>query len=84
MQDLPEVSERKKGRRTRKEKGTSRQKEVAHYFLVSDQRSENTLLTNGTPRVRLCTKRWLVLSLVELVSVYNMLKYKSYEMDLSN
>ena len=30
MQKLPEVSDRKKGRRMRKEKGTSRQKEEAH------------------------------------------------------
>ena len=30
MQKLPEASDRKKGRRMRKEKGTSRQKEDAH------------------------------------------------------
>ena len=30
MQKLPEVSDRKKGRRMGKEKGTSRQKEEAH------------------------------------------------------
>ena len=31
MQKLPEASDRKKGRRMRKEKGTSRQKEEAHF-----------------------------------------------------
>ena len=30
MQKLPEASDRKKGRRMRKEKGTSRQKEETH------------------------------------------------------
>ena len=30
MQKLPDASDRKKGRRIRKEKGTSRQKEEAH------------------------------------------------------
>ena len=77
MQKLPEVSDRKKGRRMRKENGP-------HSLSSSDQRGDNTLVTSGTPRVRLWTTRWLVLSLVALVSVNNMLKYKSYEMDLSN
>ena len=67
MQKLPEASDKKKGRRIRKENGTSRQKEEAHSFSDSDQRSANTLLTAGTPRVRLWTTRWLVLSLVALV-----------------
>ena len=84
MQKLPEVSDRKKRRRMRKEKGTSRQKEEAHSLSGSDQQSDNILLTSGTPRVRLWTTRWLVFPLVALVSVNNMPKYKSYEMDLSN
>ena len=42
MQKLPEASNRKKGRRMRKEKGTSRQKEEAHFiFFSGDQRSYN-------------------------------------------
>ena len=32
MQKLSEVSDRKKGRRLRKEKGTARQKEEAHFL----------------------------------------------------
>ena len=44
MQKLPEVSDRKKGRRMRKEKGTSRQKDEAHSLSGSDRRSDNTLL----------------------------------------
>ena len=47
MQKLSEVSDRKKGRRMRKEKGTSRQEEGAHSLSGSDQRSDNTLLTGG-------------------------------------
>ena len=47
MQKLPEVSDRKKGRRTRKEKGTFRQEEEAHSLSGSDRRSNNTLLTGG-------------------------------------
>ena len=58
---LRSQSGRKKGRRRHKEKGTSRQKEEAHFLFSSDQRSDNTLLTSGTPRVRLWTTRWLVL-----------------------
>ena len=84
MQKLPEVSNEKKGRRMRKEKGTSRQKEETHYLSASDQRCDDTLLTSGTPRFRLWATRWLVLSLVALVSVNSMPKYKSYEMDLLN
>ena len=34
MQKLSEASDRKKGRRMRKEKGTSRQKEEAHFLLA--------------------------------------------------
>ena len=34
MQKLPEASDRKKGRRMCKEKGTSRQKEEAHSLSV--------------------------------------------------
>ena len=45
MQKLPEVSDRKKGRRMRKEKVTSRQEEEAHSLSGSDRRSDNTLLT---------------------------------------
>ena len=63
MQKLPEVSDRKKERRMRKEKGTSRQEEEADSLSSSDQRSDNTLLTIGTLRVRLWITRWLVLSL---------------------
>ena len=81
MQKIPEISDRKKGRRMRKDKGISWQKEEAHPLSVSDQRSDNTLLTSGTLRVRLWTTRRLVLSIVALVSVNSMLKYKSYEMD---
>ena len=47
MQKLPEISDRKKGRRMRKEKGTSRQEEEAHSLSGSDRRSDNTLLTGG-------------------------------------
>ena len=82
MQKLPEAFDRKNGRRMRKEKGTSRQKEEAYSLSASDQRSDNSLLTSGTPRVRLWTTRWLVLSLRALVSVNNMPKYKIYEIDL--
>ena len=46
MQKLLEASDRKKGRRMRKEKGTSRQKEELFSFS-SDQRSDNSLLTRG-------------------------------------
>ena len=38
MQKLPEASDRKKGRRMRKEKGTSRQKEEAHSFSAGTSR----------------------------------------------
>ena len=41
MQKLPEVSDRKKGRRMRKEKGTSRQKEEAHSLSANDRRIDN-------------------------------------------
>ena len=41
MQKLPEASDREKGRRMRKEKGTSRQKEEAHFSFSSDRRSDN-------------------------------------------
>ena len=47
MQKLPEVSDRKKERRMRKEKGTSRQEEQTHSLWGSDRRSDNTLLTGG-------------------------------------
>ena len=47
MQKLPEASDRKKGRRMRKEKGISWQKEEAHSLSASDQRSDNTLVTSG-------------------------------------
>ena len=47
MQKLPEVSDRKKVRRMRKEKRSSRQEEDAHSLSGSDQRSDNTLLTGG-------------------------------------
>ena len=47
MQKLPEVSDREKGQRMRKEKGTSRQEEEAHSLSGSDQQSDNTLLTGG-------------------------------------
>ena len=45
MQKLPETSNRKKGRRMRKEKGTSWQEEEAHSLSGSDRRIDNTLLT---------------------------------------
>ena len=47
MQKPPAVSDRKKGRHKRKEKGTSRQEEEAHSLSGSDRRSDNTLLTGG-------------------------------------
>ena len=47
MQKLPEVSNRKKGWRMCKEKGTSQQKKEAHFSFSSDQQSDNTLLTGG-------------------------------------
>ena len=47
MQKLPEVSDRKKGRRRNKEKGTFWQKEEAHSLSGSDWRSDYTLLTGG-------------------------------------
>ena len=47
MQKLSEASDRKKGPRMRKEKGTFRQKEGKHSFSASDQRSDNTWLTSG-------------------------------------
>ena len=74
MQKLPEASDRKKKRHMRKEKGTSQQEEEAHSFFNSDQQSDNTLLTSGTPRIRLWTTHWLVLSLVAALSVNNMPK----------
>ena len=46
MQKLPEASDRKKGRRMCKEKGTSRQKEEAHSLFSSDRWSDNTSLTS--------------------------------------
>ena len=47
MQKLPEISVRKKGRRKRKEEGTSRQEEQAYSLSGSDRRFDNTLLTGG-------------------------------------
>ena len=47
MLKLPKVSDRKKGRRMRKEKGTSEQEEQAHSLSGSDQRIDNPLLTGG-------------------------------------
>ena len=41
MQKLPEASDRKKGRRMRKEKGTSRQKEEAHSLSAVTDRGDN-------------------------------------------
>ena len=67
-----------------KEKGTSRKKEEAHPLSGSDQWIDNTLLTSGMPRVCLWMTHCLVLSLVALLSVNSMPKYKSYEMDQSN
>ena len=84
MQKLPEVSDRKKGRRMRKEKGPLDKRRTVPLFQAVTSGSDNTLLTSGTPRARLWTTRWLVLSLVALVSVNNIPKYKSYEKDLSN
>ena len=46
MQKLPEISDRKKGRRMRKEKGSFLQEE-APLFSGSDRQSDNTLLTGG-------------------------------------
>ena len=80
MQKLPEVSDRKKERRMHKEKGTSRQEEKVHSLSGSDCRSENTLLNWWkTPRIRFWTKRWLVLSLVAVLSVNSILKW-NYEL----
>ena len=45
MQKLPEVSDKKKGRRMRKEKGTTWQKEEAHFLSGSNRRNDNALLT---------------------------------------
>ena len=47
MQKLPEVSDRKKGRRMRKEKGISRQKKEARSLSGCDRRSDNILLICG-------------------------------------
>ena len=47
MQKLPDISDRKKGQRMRKEKGTSQKEEEAHSLSGSDRRSDNTLLTGG-------------------------------------
>ena len=47
MQKLPEDSDRKKGRRMCKEKGTSQLEEEAQSLSGSDWRSEITLLTGG-------------------------------------
>ena len=47
MQKLPKVSDRKKGRRMRKGKGTSRQEQEAHSLSGNDRPSDNTLLTAG-------------------------------------
>ena len=47
MQKLPEVSDKKKGLRMGKEKGTSRRGEQTHSLSGSDWRSDNTLLTGG-------------------------------------
>ena len=47
MQKLPEVSDRKKERRMREEKGTSRQEEQAHSLSKSDRWIDNTLPTGG-------------------------------------
>ena len=41
-------------------------------------------ITSGSQRGRSKAPRWANLSLVALVSVNSMPKYKSYEMDLSN
>ena len=77
MQKLPDISDRKKGRHMRKEKGTSRQKEEAHSLSGSDPQIYNTLLTGGqVPCIRLWTRCWLVLSLVAALSVNRMPKYK--------
>ena len=46
MQKLPEASDRKRGRRMCKEKGTSWQDEGAHSLSGSDRRVD-TLLTDG-------------------------------------
>ena len=40
MQKLPEAFDRKKGRRMRKEKGTSRQKVEAHFSFSSNRRGD--------------------------------------------
>ena len=45
MQKLPEAPDRKKGRRMRKEKGTSRQKEEAHSLSAVT----GELTTSQTP-----------------------------------
>ena len=47
MQKLTEASDRKKGRRIHKEKGTSRQEGGSSLSFSRDQRGDNTLLTNG-------------------------------------
>ena len=70
MQKLPEASDRKKGRRMHKEKGTTRQKEENHFLFSNDRQVVVTL------RVRHWTTRWLVFSLVAPVSVNSLPKYK--------
>ena len=47
MQKLPEDSDRKEGRRMRKEKGTPQQKKEVHSLSGSDRQSDNTLLNGG-------------------------------------
>ena len=47
MQKFPEVSDRKKGRHMREEKGTSRQGEQAYSLSGSNPRSDDSLLTGG-------------------------------------
>ena len=61
MQKLPEASDRKKGRRMRKEKGPPDKKEEDHAL--------NLPTASGS-------QRWANLSLVATVSINNMSKYK--------
>ena len=85
MQKLPEASDRKKGRRMLKRKGTSDKRRKIILFQQCPANWQHLNLPTASGSQRGCSKVpcWANLSLVALVSVNSMPKYKSYKMGLS-
>ena len=77
MQKLPDAFDRKKRWRMRKKKGPpEKRRKLILFQAVTDEVTHHLANWWKTPRIRLWTKRWLVLSLVAALSINSMPKYK--------